>query len=295
MNKSSSLSKGLIGILFSKKNEKVVYETPIVKITGEAYRKINLYAKIVSEIAGKDIECGGTMLNYRDRNDGVIRDTFLDYQIVNAYKTQCLNYGPEYIDYTKRLGMSWSGIWHSHGSCIPCHSHGDNKCIKWYHTNNKARKECTIKNSQKHSPSKKTAQDSIIFYSPSLVINKDEYINGGPCRSYYAEFLVGDGKGRDVKVKNAKLEIIKENNNIMPTLEEMVLEIGEKVKYKRLVFGRIMWGKKLKNFNNYNRVLEKYKRLQTHQVQGYQKEYSFNSNQKMILTKDILRYITIGG
>jgi len=120
-----------------------------------------------------------------------------------------------------------------------------------------------------------------VFYSPSLIINKDEYINNGPGRSYYAEFLVGNGKDRDIKVKNAKLEVIEENNNILPALEEMVLEVGEKVKYKRFVLGRIMWGEKLKHFHNYSRVLEKYRNLQINpKLQNYSEEYNCTINPK---------------
>lgn len=292
MTGNSLVSKILMRLLSPQKNEKPSYETPIVRITGEAYKKLNLYSKIVSEIAGNDIECCGITLNYRGRNDGVIRDAYLNYQTAKDDEVVDIYGSQEYVDYVQRLGMSQSGMWHSHGNYIPCHSRRDDKCLGLLHKSNKTQKECIITDNQRYNPSKKTSESNEAFYTSSIVVNKDEYLKDKPCKSYYAEFLVGNGKDRDVKVKNAKLEIIKENNNILPTLEEMVLEVGEKVKYKKFM-RRI----KLKKLPQYNSVLEKYKQLQVNHVQGYQKacveQYSLNPCRRKILSKDVLNYITI--
>lgn len=292
--------KDLFVLFFPQKSKKSLYETPVIKITGEAYKKINLYSRIVSEITGKDIECGGILLNYNNKNDGVIRDAYLDYQIAKHDKVWYLPYESSYRNYVQQSGMSWAGMWHSHGSYPSGHSDLDDKALQQLHKQNKTTKACKIKNYSENNHSKKISVYDEVFYSPSIVINKDEYLNDGPGMNYYAEFLVGNGKDHDVKVTGAKLEIIEENNNIMPTLEEMVLEVGKKVKYKRLVLGRIMWGKKLKNFPKYGSVLEKYKTLQIDQpVQTYQKshvkEYSINQYHKVILPKRVLDYVNQGG
>jgi len=281
--------KNLQALCFPQKkeeNKKPIHETPIVKITDEAYKKINLYSRMVSEIAGEDIECGGRMLNYRGKNDGIIRDVYLQYQTVSSGDGYLGNNSKVDLDYTQQKGMSWSGMWHSHGFHNPFHSGSDDNHIKGLHDTNKIQKACMLKSDPKPHCQRKTiignklilgyddqplsfeinfdnngaakaAASNIelhdeVFYTPSIVINRDEYLQNSLGKKYYAEFLVGNGKDPDVKVKNAKLEIIEENNNILPTLEKMVIEVGEKVKYS---------GRKLKDFTNYNSILEKYKKI----------------------------------
>ncbi|MDP2907056.1 MAG: LysM peptidoglycan-binding domain-containing protein [Nanoarchaeota archaeon] len=295
MTNQNNSSKRLQALFFpqsKEENEKPIHETPILKITNEAYKKINLYSKIVSEIFGGDIECGGRMLNYTGMDDGIIRDAYLQYQRVNSGDGDLMDNPSADKNYIQQRGMSWAGMWHSHGGIDPFHSGYDNNRLEKLHDNNKHQRLCTLKSNPKGHYQRKTvrgnklileydlqplsfvinfdsneaakaAAENIelhdeVFYTPSLVINKDEYLNDGPCRKYYAEFLAGNGKDKDVKVKDVKLELVEENNNIIPSLEEMVLEVGEKVRYA--VGNRSNDpGIKLKNYPNYNKVLEKYK------------------------------------
>ncbi len=291
-------SKKLKALFFDEgENKKPISETKVIKITGESYKKLNLYAKIVSEITNGDtgytegIECGGALLNYSDRNDGIIRDAYLQYQKVNPSAGNLIDNYKSDTDYLRQRGMSWAGMWHSHGGFDPFHSPSDDGRIKVLHDNNKAAMLCMLKNKPKYHYQKIVRDNKIIlrynrkpssfvinfdnngaakaaatielhdevFYTPSIVINKDEYLNDGPCKKYYAEFLVGDGQNPDVKVTDAKLEIIEENNNIMPTLEEMVLEVGEKVRFVEDLRKRNDPGRKLKDFPKYESVLKKYR------------------------------------
>ena len=50
-----------------------------VKITREAYEKIALYAKLIPEITGLDLECGGLLIDPKSQNDCISRDAYLIY------------------------------------------------------------------------------------------------------------------------------------------------------------------------------------------------------------------------
>ena len=57
--------------------KKKIPEINSVKITEEAFKKMNLYAGVVSEIIGSDKECVGTLMNYKGKHDNIVRDIHL--------------------------------------------------------------------------------------------------------------------------------------------------------------------------------------------------------------------------
>lgn len=274
------------GLFYPNKKD----EINSVKITEEAFYKINLYASIVSEIIGSNKECGGELLNYKNRYDNIIRDIGLWNQNVTGGEAEQFrsNCGEYEIQNLKDVG-----IWHSHGENSVYHSKTDFKTLTQLYKG-------TINKVPSHD-SKKSLEyvldglESIKVVTPeghelviegdvkgikyikqesndpdilnpltnlnrrvfnSIVINKNSYSGGytNPRlnHDYDAEVWVGYSKGEPTRKTNIKLETVDEKNNIQLNEEELVKEIGEKVKYQNTY---------LKDLPKYKEILEKYTKV----------------------------------
>lgn len=263
-----------------KKYEPKIPEIESVKVTEEAFKKMNLYASMVSEIIGEDKECMGTLLNYKTMEDNVTRDVYL---WKNQVVTSTSGMPGDYIDKdveAKKRDMTVTGLWHSHGGIGVFHSSDDNIFLKNMYQditnkvfNNERRKsiECIvegetvrlldeggnkeIKIKGKIDDIECVERDGYHVLN-SIVINKNSYLgcyrNPELHHDYDAEVWIGYDKTNDAekKVKHVNLELIDEINNIQLDEEELVKEVGEKV---------IFQGSYLRDLPNYQRVLEKYK------------------------------------
>lgn len=252
-----------------------------VKITKEAFKKMNLYANIVSEIIGGDKECLGTLLNYKNKNDNIARDIHLwKDQVVDSASGSL---GDPLDDCTeaKRRGMDLIGLWHSHGGIRVSHSSDDNNVLSrmYQYTKNKIvtsekerNIECIVEGesvrlfeegSNKELRLKingnidniEYIESNCCYVLNSIVINRNSYFGGyvNPQlgHDYDAEIWVGYDKKDCKRVEHASVELIDETNSISLNEEELVKEVGEKVVFQ---------GTYLKELPNYQNVLDKYEK-----------------------------------
>lgn len=249
-----------------------------MKITKDAFKKMNLYASIVSEIICSDKECLGALLNHQNKNDNITRDVYLwKDQTVTSISGLPGEVQDAYDEATRR-GMNVTGFWHSHGGISVFHSSDDDQFLSYRHsevtnkiiTGEKEKGiECIIegettrlfeKGSNKEIKIKGKIEDVKCIERDeynvlnSIVINKNSYSGGytNPVseHDYNAEIWVWDKKAKK-EFKNANLELVEETNNILLDGEELVKEVGEKVKFQDYY---------LKDLPNYQPVLEKYKK-----------------------------------
>lgn len=111
-------------------------ETQKVRITKEAFEKMNEYAKITSEIVDKDVECAGLLLNKYCKEDDLARDVYLcKGQTITSLDSK-FDFHQETEDYKTILNnnMKISGIWHSHGAITAMHSNDDDRHLKKMYT-----------------------------------------------------------------------------------------------------------------------------------------------------------------
>lgn len=111
-------------------------ETQKVRITKEAFEKMNEYAKITSEIAGKDVECAGLLLNKYCKEDDIARDVYLCKGQTITSLDDKFDFHQETEDYKTILNnnMKINGIWHSHGAITAMHSNDDDGHLKKMYT-----------------------------------------------------------------------------------------------------------------------------------------------------------------
>lgn len=108
-----------------------------VRITNEAFKKINLYHAIVRDIMGTPYECSGLSLNKSGRQDNIARDAMLirgqdiglaqdtNQDLTEAYSTVI------------EKGFKVVGPWHSHGNIEPFHSGTDETKIRAVYAKNR--------------------------------------------------------------------------------------------------------------------------------------------------------------
>lgn len=251
-----------------------------IKITKEAFQKMNLYASIVSEVIGSDKECLGTLLNYKGMNDNAVRDIHLwKGQIVTSSDGWPGDTMDDYLE-AKNRGMKVIGLWHSHGLNHVFHSSYDEKVLNqmYGHIKNKVvtgekdkNIECIVEGetirlfeegSNKEIRIKGKIEDIRYIERDecrvlnSIVVNKNsysrEFTNPGLDRDYDAEVWAGYEKNDYKRFKNIRLKFLDETNNIQLDEECLVKEVGEKVKFQ---------GSYLKDLPDYLKVLEKYKKI----------------------------------
>ncbi|MEM4244821.1 MAG: Mov34/MPN/PAD-1 family protein [Candidatus Nanoarchaeia archaeon] len=253
-----------------------------VKITREAFKKMRLYAKFISEILGIDVECGGVLLNDRKKDDGIIRDVYLsDNQEVDTSEGK-LKIGDCY-SVARKNNKKICGMWHSHGVWNPFHSEWDDSQLKVMFFSNRenkktiSKRKCsseinyedgklrislgdkliTIKTDKK--PDEVTTEQLIEKrYLDTIVINKNSYLNMDDV--YYCErWIEGKKQNEIIKEKGIKIEFIDESNGALKNNTALIEECGGKVIYQ---------GNKLKEHPNYKKVLESYS-LETKTKQNY--------------------------
>jgi hypothetical protein len=259
---------------------KIIEDDPIkkVRITEEAFQKMNLYAKIASEIAGEDIECRGYLLNYMNFYDDLARDVYLEpYEIATSTRV-ILDEGDRIremraatIDNNKKI----SGIWHSHGNMTGFHSEDDDRWLEKMYTTNKrnkielARTEIESQTTYKEGilevrvgdfvleiktneqPEVKTEKTIQRKFMNSIVTTKELYDSGNMRKggSYYCESLMENRDGGKNKLENLEIELVKEENGIGKKPGEIAMECGEKITYN---------GRLLREHPNYEDILMKY-------------------------------------
>jgi hypothetical protein len=256
-------------------------EPPITKIriTSEAFKKMKLYAGLISEMAGREVECFGLLLNHQDKYDDIARDVFLGpEQQVTASSVNFDDFNTVYR-IQKEDNKKICGMWHNHADFESFHSHKDDGHITNLYINNRwntipilrvkyspqmtynngiltikvDNKIITIKTEEKLE----VEAEEVIErkFINSIVINKHLYSGGDPelWKSYYGEALIETKKGRE-KIKNLELELVEEENGIMKDLKTMIKECGEKIRYQ---------GRKLKEYVNYDNLLKKHSGLET--------------------------------
>ncbi|MDP2909122.1 MAG: LysM domain-containing protein [Nanoarchaeota archaeon] len=264
-------------------------EISTVKITKEAFYKMNLYASIVSEIVGSDKECVGALFNYKGKYDNIARDVYLCRQEISSVSAIPSGDGEHYTEL--KNGKEDIGIWHSHGNISVFHSpddvrtltklygetnnrmivhenkkdleyildgrairllekgsnkgiliEGDIKSVKYFERESEENAECLTELNRR--------------VLNSIVINKHSYSGGytnpQPHHDYDAEIWAGYDKNEPKRKEHAPLELLDEKNNLQIDEEEMVKEVGEKVRLQ----GK---GCYLKYLPGYQKVLEKYK------------------------------------
>jgi LysM repeat protein/proteasome lid subunit RPN8/RPN11 len=272
-------------------NKEGISEINSVKITQEAFYKMNLYASIVSEIIGSNKECGGELLNYQDKYDNLVRDVGLWNQKVSSIDAVPSQNICEY----ERQNLKDVGIWHSHGGLSVFHSstdvdtlkrlykgtinkvpvHDSKKSLEYVLDGLEAVKvvipegdgqELVIEGDIKGIKYVKREGDGtyvsdVVTYLNrrvfnSIVINKNSYSEGYSDprlnHDYDAEIWEGHSKDEPTRKEHVQLEVVDEKNNIRLDEEELVKEVGGKVRFQNYY---------LKDLPNYQKVLEKYKSI----------------------------------
>ncbi len=279
-------------------------EENTVKITREAFKKMRLYAKFVSEIVGIDIECGGVLLNHKNKDDDVVRDIHLsENQEVDTSEGK-LRIGDCYSA-ARKNDMKICGMWHSHGAWNLFHSEFDDSQLRVMYSSNRENKKIISKrkyNSQvcyKDGELKIKAGDKLITiktekkpdevvteqllekkFLDTIVINKDSYLDPEENNEYYCERWIEGKKQNEIKkLKGIRLQFIDEVNGVLKSNQALIEECGEKV-----IYG----GKKLNEHPNYHNVLRKYN-LQTKIKYNYkQRLRNFYKNYPIIDELDYL-------
>ncbi len=253
-----------------------------LKITREALEKLNLYARLVSEITEEDIECRGALLNYVHTHDDIIRDVYLEPgQGVTAVEAKSEDFSKiiEMRHAIHKENKNICGVWHSHGNMGTFHSSKDDIWIDNLYNTNKLSKiqlgkiNCEYQTTYEDGILNIKVEDKLVTvvldgrpcfvnaeqvierkFVNSIVVNRNMYLHGIHNRgeSYYAECMIEGKNGNKTKAKNLELEIVEENNGINKDIETLLKECGERVAYK---------GAFLKDHENYNRILENYPRL----------------------------------
>ncbi|MBU4502719.1 MAG: Mov34/MPN/PAD-1 family protein, partial [Nanoarchaeota archaeon] len=112
--------------------KKNIPEIKTIKVTQEAFEKMNFYSKKVSEIIGADYECLGYLLKDSKKKDQIVRDVILDQnQKVTVGEAE----GRGFYDTKKPEGMDVMGVWHSHGYNLASHSGQDIKFLETMYQN----------------------------------------------------------------------------------------------------------------------------------------------------------------
>jgi len=183
-----------------------------VRITREAFEKMNRYAKFVSEIVGEDIECGGRLLNYYYKEDDVARDIYLsEWQEVTSAEG-FLNSGPS-LEEMLNEDQKICGMWHSHGGIQPFHSSYDNTHSELlYKTSFMGNKVVTGK--KEHKPKIKREKETLhIRLGRDSIKYKDKVIT-----------IKGqDGETVNIRIEGTVEEITGEQREEMSIINSIVI------------------------------------------------------------------------
>jgi len=157
--------------------EKVEEPIKKTKITREAFQKMNLYARLVSEIAGRDVECAGFLLNESDAYDDVVRDVYLSkgQTVTQANGNFDEEKDAESFAEIKKKNKKVSGIWHSHGSIIVCHSQDDDRHLRKMYTTKSKNNKITV-GKTKTEPQIKMENEKIKIKSDNNIIQYEDNV-----------------------------------------------------------------------------------------------------------------------
>lgn len=275
---ASATRKGAVPAMTIEDRIKELLEEETIKrirITREAFEKMNLYARFVSDISGIDLECGGVLLNYRNKQDDIIRDVHLsDNQEVETAEGK-LKIGECYAA-ARDQGKKICGMWHSHGGIPAFHSEWDDSQLRVMYASNRESKiitgtrSCALEVNRENENLKIKAGDKMITiktkdklgeisaeqliekkFLNSIVINRDSYTEHSNWQhGYYGEcWTSGKKEGEIKKLKRLELELIEEENGIIKDKLTLAKECGEKVIYE---------GIRLKEYPNYERTLREH-------------------------------------
>ncbi len=286
-------------------------EEPIkkVRITREAFEKMNNYARLVSEIVGRDVECAGLLLNDYEMYDDVTRDVYLSNGQTISESDGNFNQEEDAKSYAeiKKKRKKVSGIWHSHGSITASHSQDDDRHLrKMYITkskNNKISVGATKIEPEIRKEGEKTkivSDSNIVEYERDTITIRTEKgrvikINiEGKIKQVEEEQLKEKGFVNSIVInKRAYLENLLERGNSYycecltgeditkpKKLENLELETVEEdngiVKDEKTLISEvgervIHEGRHLNEHPNYQNVLSKYANVEEKQERGYKK------------------------
>ncbi|MFO7711251.1 MAG: hypothetical protein R6V53_05795 [Candidatus Woesearchaeota archaeon] len=124
------MRKNISNILKKKKftNQSIDQMFDTITIPSLVWQKASLYAKLICEVAGRDLECGGTLVTPVQRTDGIPTDIHYSYNQTVEYLNDFLSVSgaPE----TKNQNFKAIGMWHSHSDVKTHPSPDDNATLK---------------------------------------------------------------------------------------------------------------------------------------------------------------------
>ncbi len=98
---------------------------PSIKITEETFDKICIYAKLVCEETGRDLECLGYLLSDTEKFDGIVTDALLMPK-QKVYSGYAIPVDPaQAFRQLREAGKKVIGLWHSHANFGTFHSSTD--------------------------------------------------------------------------------------------------------------------------------------------------------------------------
>lgn len=181
-----------------------------VRITKEAFYKINMYSQLVSSIANKDIEVAGALLGFANRYDQIVTDAAIfKRQEVTSFKGLFKKSSvSEFYANAKQDGKKILGMWHSHGEHPVFHSLKDDSHLCNLLIKNTFFLENNIIDKGKKIP-----------FVYSVVINNDSYqkynslVDVQKNRDYYC-CLGLNVNGKNEIMEDLELILVDETNNV---------------------------------------------------------------------------------
>ena len=211
-----------------------------VKITRAAYQKMSLYARLITEITGLNLECGGLLLDPSAAQDGVTRDIYLlpDQEVTESAGHFGNDSLMQAYGHLKKTRVQVLGLWHSHGSYPPFHSTPDRGTINRVYSFNA--KVCPLEQGVER-----------MFLANSIVVNKETYDRPSVNRAgrQFQDPLSDDPTEGKQWQDSLPLEVVDEPSLPQEDPRVLVQELGERVRCA---------GRRLDEFPNFSTVLASY-------------------------------------
>ncbi len=189
-----------------------------IRLSKRTFTKINLYARVVSELSGSPNEVMGILIGPID-GDGLVEDALLLPEQDVSHARARVPPGKIEKEYANAITNNYAivGMWHSHASFSNFHSAYDDECLLTLLTYNTCAQRNTIK-----------ADKIKVPYAASIVINKDSYLLDEPCTrpvlfdNYYGCVAIRDGESRQILTN---IEISLEGSAIPVDMEGLIDDV----------------------------------------------------------------------